>query len=565
MAESDHKQRLVAILAADAAGYSRLMATDDRATVTALDAGRAIFRRHIDSLQGRVIDMAGDSVLAVFESAAGAAAAALAIQKELDSSTGDVLKERRLRFRIGLHLGDIIEKPDGTVYGDGVNIAARVQALAAPGGICLTQQVYDQVHDKFEAELVDLGQPEMKNIQLPIRVFRVVLPWERTSWPIVTRLLSGMTQRGNRRRMLGALGVLVLGGLGWRLTRTDSHEPDKRAAELFVKATALSSHSSSHLEGKANNAAAIDLLEKATAIDPLFAKAHAKLGLAYVIRLFLFAPEEKDLQQKAYLAIERAFQLDPDLAEAYEARGRLRWTAFNHFPHGGAIRDFQQALKIDPRLDEAHHYLGLVYLHVGLLEDGRREFQAAIKLNPSNNGAQYRLGECYFYELKYREALNVFETIDAAFNPDLHTYQSAWSLFRIGQKGQAVTQIENSLRVFPGDRGGLLGSTLAMIHAAGGEKREAEEAISTASQKRGFGHFHHTAYNIACAYAFMNDRNAAVDWFEKAVREGLNCYPMFESDPSLATLRGFERFDAIVADERKKWETYKASFSKVGS
>ena len=227
MAESDHKQRLVAILAADAAGYSRLMATDDRATVAALDAGRAIFRRHIDSLQGRVIDMAGDSVLAVFESAAGAAAAALAIQKELDSSTGDVLKERRLRFRIGLHLGDIIEKPDGTVYGDGVNISARVQALAAPGGICLTQQVYDQVHDKFEAELVDLGQPEMKNIQLPIRVFRVVLPWERTSWPIVARLLSGMTQRGNRRRMLGALGVLVLGGLGWRLTRTDSHEPDK--------------------------------------------------------------------------------------------------------------------------------------------------------------------------------------------------------------------------------------------------------------------------------------------------------------------------------------------------
>ena len=96
-------------------------------------------------------------------------------------------------------------------------------------------------------------------------------------------------------------------------------------------------------------------------------------------------------------------------------------------------------------------------------------------------------------------------------------------------------------------------------------KRQAEEAIATAGQKIGFGHFHHTAYNIACAYALMNDRSAAVDWFEKAVRQGFNCYPTFESDPSLAALRGFERFDAIVADERKKWETYKASFSKVGS
>lgn len=565
MVESRLKQRLAVILAADAAGYSRLMATDDHATVAALDTGRAVFRKHIESMQGRVIDMAGDSVLAVFESAAAAAAAALAIAQELNSTAKDSLEERRLRFRVGLHLGDIIEKPDGTVYGDGVNIAARVQSLAVPGGICLTQQVYDQVHNKFDAEFVDLGQPEMKNIQFPIRVFRVVLPWEKASGRIGARLLSGLAHKGNRRHMLGALGVLVVGGLGWRLTRTETYKPDKRAAELFAQAAALASHSSSHLEGKANNTAVIDMLEKATDIDPRFADAHAKLGLAYVIRLFLFAPEEKNLQQKAYLAIERAFQLDPNLAEAYEARGRLRWTAFNHFPHGDAIRDFQQALKINPRLDEAHHYLGLVFLHVGLLEDGRGEFQAAVKLNPSNNGAQYRFGECYFYECNWPAALKVFDTIDPAFNPDLHAYQSAWSLFRVGQKDRALMRITNSLRAFPGDRGGLLGSTLAMIHAASGEKMEAEAAISTASQQRGFGHFHHTEYNIACAYALMNDRSAAVDWFEKAVHEGFNCYPIFESDPSLATLRGFERFDVIVANERKKWEAHKASFSKIRS
>lgn len=118
MSDSHLKQRLVAILAADAAGYSRLMAGDDRATVAALDTARAVFRRHIEGNQGRVIDMAGDSVLAVFETAAGAVAAALAIQQEISASAEAVPEDRRMRFRIGVHLGDVIEKADGTVYGD---------------------------------------------------------------------------------------------------------------------------------------------------------------------------------------------------------------------------------------------------------------------------------------------------------------------------------------------------------------------------------------------------------------------------------------------------------------
>jgi len=121
----ENKQRLAAILAADAAGYSRLMAVDDQATVATLDAARAVFRSHIESNQGRVIDMAGDSVLAVFETAAGAVTAALGIQQALQVSTNAVPENSRMPFRIGVHLGDVIEKTDGTVYGDGVNIAAR--------------------------------------------------------------------------------------------------------------------------------------------------------------------------------------------------------------------------------------------------------------------------------------------------------------------------------------------------------------------------------------------------------------------------------------------------------
>ena len=172
MDETGLKQRLTAILAADAVGYSRLMAIDDRATVAALDAARAVFRAHIESNHGRVIDMAGDSVLAVFETAAGAVITAIAVQHDLSVSSDGAPQDRQMHFRIGVHLGDVIEKADGTVYGDGVNIAARLQALAEPGGIVVSDAVHGVVRGKVGAEFVDRGEQEVKNIAHPVRAFR---------------------------------------------------------------------------------------------------------------------------------------------------------------------------------------------------------------------------------------------------------------------------------------------------------------------------------------------------------------------------------------------------------
>jgi len=167
------RQRLAAILAADVAGYSRLMAADERATVAALDAARAAFRSSIESNQGRVIDMAGDSVLAVFETAAGAVGAALAVQKALREASKEVPEERRMRFRIGVHLGDVMEKADGTVYGDGVNIAARLEGLAAPGGIAVSESVRSAVHGKVDAGFEDQGEQAVKNIAEPVHAYRL--------------------------------------------------------------------------------------------------------------------------------------------------------------------------------------------------------------------------------------------------------------------------------------------------------------------------------------------------------------------------------------------------------
>jgi adenylate cyclase len=167
------RQRLAAILAADVAGYSRLMAGDERATVAALDSARGVFREHIDAQQGRVIDMAGDSVLAVFDTATGAVAAALAVQEGLAAMAEDVSEDRKMRFRIGVHLGDIMEKTDGTVYGDGVNIAARLEGLAEPGGITVSDAVQGAVRGKVTAGFIDQGEQQVKNIPHPVRAFRV--------------------------------------------------------------------------------------------------------------------------------------------------------------------------------------------------------------------------------------------------------------------------------------------------------------------------------------------------------------------------------------------------------
>ena len=171
--DAELKQRLAAIMMADAVGYSRLMNKDERATVTALDTARAIFRRQIETNQGRVIDMAGDSVLAIFETAIGAVNAAIAIQQTIAVASSELLADRRMSFRIGVHLGDVFEKADGTIYGDGVNIAARLQGLAPPGGIMVSDAVRGVVQRKIAAAFIDRGNQSVKNIAHPVRAFSV--------------------------------------------------------------------------------------------------------------------------------------------------------------------------------------------------------------------------------------------------------------------------------------------------------------------------------------------------------------------------------------------------------
>ena len=168
------------------------MAADERATVAALDAARTVFRTQIESHQGRVIDMAGDSVLAVFETATGAVSAALAIQQSLATTSEAATQDRRMRFRIGVHLGDVIEKHDGTVYGDGVNVAARLEGLAEAGGITVSDAVRGVVSGRVNATFTDQGEQQLKNISQPIHAYALNLQSEAVD--LATHAVIGPTR-----------------------------------------------------------------------------------------------------------------------------------------------------------------------------------------------------------------------------------------------------------------------------------------------------------------------------------------------------------------------------------
>ena len=171
--QTEPTERLAAILAADAVGFSRLMHANERVTLATLDEFRDVFRQRIEHHHGRIVDMAGDSILAIFDSATGAVNAATEAQHELTQRNEALPETQRMRFRVGVNLGDILLKDDGTIYGDGVNVAARLQSMARPGGINVAGSVFDSVRAKVAGPFTFLGEHTLKNISSPVPVYAV--------------------------------------------------------------------------------------------------------------------------------------------------------------------------------------------------------------------------------------------------------------------------------------------------------------------------------------------------------------------------------------------------------
>ena len=174
MTTAGFKRKLTAILSADVEGYSRLMGEDEEATVRTLKTYRELIAMIVQKHQGRVVDSPGDNLLAEFGSVVDAVRCAVEIQEELKARNAELPENRRMVFRIGINLGDVIEEEE-RIYGDGVNIAARVESLAEGGGICISRTAYDQVKNKLTLGYEYLGEHTVKNITEPVRVYRVLM------------------------------------------------------------------------------------------------------------------------------------------------------------------------------------------------------------------------------------------------------------------------------------------------------------------------------------------------------------------------------------------------------
>ena len=198
------KRKIAAILAADIAGYSRLVAEDEEETLRRLDTYRAVFSDFITRFGGRVFNTAGDAILAEFSSAVDAVRCAIDVQESLRTRNLAYAPSWQMSFRIGITIGDVVER-DGDLLGDGVNIASRLESLAPTGGICISRSVYEAVANKISLKFADLGLQQLKNIPESVHAYGVALDPEKTSKTRRTLL---------NRPFWSALAVIIIFALG---------------------------------------------------------------------------------------------------------------------------------------------------------------------------------------------------------------------------------------------------------------------------------------------------------------------------------------------------------------
>lgn len=233
MAKERVKRKLSGILSADAVGYSRLMQEDEASTILTLTESKELMVNLIQQYRGRVVDSPGDNLLAEFDSVVDATECAVKIQQELKAKNEQRSENSKMPFRMGINLGDVVKEGD-RIYGDGVNIAARLEGLAQPGGICISRTAYDQVKNKLELGYKYLGEHSVKNINEPVRVYRVLMDPAAVGKVIGEKRFIG---RGSRRAALAAIIIfaIVAGGvIGWNIYLQHSKKIEPASVEKMA-------------------------------------------------------------------------------------------------------------------------------------------------------------------------------------------------------------------------------------------------------------------------------------------------------------------------------------------
>jgi tetratricopeptide (TPR) repeat protein len=255
--------------------------------------------------------------------------------------------------------------------------------------------------------------------------------------------------------------------------------------------------------------------------------------------------------------VVKALQLDPELPAAHLAKAHVLWRPSSGFQHEAAIAEVHRALAVNPNFGDAHYFLGVIYFHVGLIEEALEQLKRANELNPSNPTIKFGIGLLTLLRGRYEDAITMMEANPTWGVRSWAECCIANALFFAGRTDEARARIEDAKARYK-DEGGILASMQAVFFAIAGDKTRAQEKIDEAVKiGEGYGHFHHTTHMIASAYALMDEPDSAMKWLNYTAENGYPNLTWFERDPNLDKLRKDPRFIEFLDKLRPRFERLK--------
>jgi adenylate cyclase len=607
MAEERVRRRLAAILAADVVGYSRLVEQDEAGTLAALTAWRKeVLEPLVAKNHGRIFKLMGDGVLIEFGSPVEAVRCAVELQEGMAAANTDTPKDRHIILRIGVNLGDVVVE-GGDCYGDGVNIAARLEGLAKPGDVVVSGTTYDHVRNKVERGFDDLGVQTLKNIAEPVRTYRVagmprtpiaaqtdkpavaVLPFVNMSGdPEQEYFSDGITEdiitdlsKVSALNVLSRSTTLTFKGkavdvgqiasqlkvshfvegsvrkAGGRVritaqlieTRKDRHvwaeRYDRDLKDIFALQDEISHAIVTALKGKLLPAEK-KAIEARSTHDPEAYKLYL-LGRHYQRRR-----GARDLEI-AIRFCSRALDIDPDYARAWALVALCQ--AVLHLYRKSeetGLSAAEKALTLDPTLAEAHAAKGRALAELGRGDEALAAHEVSLRSEPDSYDVEHNFGRTCLglglYEAAIKHLERASHLLDEDFASPGYVAQSYRSLGRHDEAAaadrRALERIEREITLRPDNAYAMMRGAITLAYL--GEKERAKEWASRALIIEPDDPINH--YNIACAFAQMNEPERAVELLESCLHKMSAGFILWvKRDGDLMSLHGNRRFHALIA------------------
>jgi adenylate cyclase len=513
MTEQRPQRQLSAILAADIAGYSRLIGVDEEGTLARLkELRRTLIDPKISEHRGRIVKTMGDGLLAQFASAVDAVRCAVDIQRDLGKQNAGTDENRRLEFRIGINIGDIIIDGDD-IYGDGVNVAARLEGLSEPGSICVTTSVYDQVRDKLDLSFEDTGEHQLKNIARSMRVYRItgtprvavpapkrapekpsiaVLPFSNMSGnPEQAYFSDGITEdiltelsrfralsviaRNSSFRFRGSDVDVVRVGRELNVQYVLEGSVRKMGDKIRITAQLIDATTGSHVWADRYDRTQEEIFNvqdqvvrmivgtlagriEAAGVEKALRKPPSNLAAYdYVLRADALPFGNPEARAEVRRLSEKAIELDPTYARAYSQLAisyYLEWV--NDYSGSDAALDeayslANKAIALDDNDSQAFSFLGVVHMMRRSYELSEHCFQKAIALNPNRPVVMTSLGMLYGYLGRPDDGIARFEQaklIDQFYEPTWYWPMLGMLHFIAGRYDEAIVHLGRS-RIMP--------------------------------------------------------------------------------------------------------------------